>query len=223
MGNQVKSNFMNMKTLIKPVKTMLCNHLGFVILLSKTVFIMKTILLHFSILAIISLSSCQPEERHTDIKSEDFVQIASNFRSESEIVIVPGTEHYMGQFSHRVFLDNMFEAIYAGQITAYDFLDNVMSIEDVKYIQSHIDTVAMQDFETGLIDTVLIEEVLNPDDVVKIFTNEDWFFDKENFTVVKKVVSITFTTLKMDLKGDPIGYEILFKIYFNGREEDISS
>lgn len=180
---------------------------------------MKTFILLLFSLIVMSFSACQSNERNTDTSRSDFEQIATNFRSESEIVIQQGTEHYMGQFKHRVFLDYIFEAIYAGEITAYDFLDNPMSIEDVKYIQSHVDTTEMEDFETGLIDTILIEEKLNPDDVVKVFTNEDWFFDKENFTIEKEVVSITFTTLKLDLKGDPIGYEILFKIYFNGRDD----
>lgn len=180
---------------------------------------MKNSFLLFTVLSLLSLASCQPENRNTDVKSDDFEKIASNFRSESDIVVQSGTEDYMGQFKHRAFLDNIFDALLAGNIVAYDFMDNPMTVEDVRYLKSHVDTAEIEDFETGKIDTVVIEEELNPDDVVKVFTNEDWYFDKENFTIEKKVISITFTTLKLDLKGDPIGYEILFKIYFNGQEE----
>ena len=169
-------------------------------------------------------TSCQQGEGkynadYTLATDENFKQIAAGFRSEAEIVIVKGTENYMGQFNHRVLIEDMFEAIYSGKIKAYDFMDNPMSIDEVKYIQSHTDTAEIEDIETGKLDSVLIVEELNPDEVVKIFTVEDWYLDKETFRMEKKMISMTLTTLKLDLNGDPIGYEILFKVYLDGRDQ----
>jgi len=84
----------------------------------------------------------------------DFKQIATAFRSESEIVVAPGAEDYMGQFNHKVLLDDIFEAIYAGKIIAYDFYDEPLSIEDVKYLHSHTDTAEIENIETGEVEEV---------------------------------------------------------------------
>jgi len=75
----------------------------------------------------------------------------------------------------------------------------------------------LENFETGELESVVITEELNPDDVVKVFMVEDWFLDKETFTMEKRVVSMTLCTLKLDLEGDSIGVEILFKIYLDGK------
>ena len=101
---------------------------------------------------------------------------------------------------------------------AYDYLDNPMTIEEIKWIESHVDTVAVENFETGKLDTILVEEVLNKEDVVKVFISEDWFFDKESFNLTKDVINLTLTTLKFDPDGNEIGYEVLFKVYFNGKK-----
>lgn len=180
---------------------------------------MKSFGIIFSTLLILSITACQQQEVESDSGGEDIKQIASNFRSESDIVVEPGTENYMGHFDHKGFIEDVFQAIFDGNIQAYDFLDNPMSIEDVKYIYSHQEAAEVEDIETGAIDSIMIEESLNPDDVVKIFTTEDWYFDKKNFKIEKKVVSITFTTLKFDLDGEPIGFEILFKVFFDGRDQ----
>ena len=169
------------------------------------------------------LTACQPiNEADTsgDVTLNDnYKQIAFNFRSESEIVIEEGSESYMGRFDNRAMLDEIFEAIYAGKIKAYNFLDDPLSIEEVKYMQSHSDTAEVEDIETGELEMVLITEELNPDEVIKIFTVEDWFLDTETFMMKKKMISMTLTTLKFNREGDPFGYEILFKIYLDGRDQ----
>lgn len=185
---------------------------------------MKNLILLIASISVTLVSACnQVDEGNSSDASlpsnEGKKQIASNFRSESNIVFEEAAASYMGQFKHREFLALIFDAIYAGNIRAYDFLDDPIPIEDIKYMQSHIDTTEVENIETGVMETVLIEEVLNPDEVVKIFTSEDWFLNKENFTIEKKVISMTLTTLKLDLEGDPIGYEILFKIYLDGRDQ----
>lgn len=170
-------------------------------------------------ITMLAITSCQPEVNDSAEIEKNVKKVASNFRSESDIVVAAGTEHYMGQFNHEAFVVEIFKAIYDGKVQAYDFLDNPLSLEEVKYIESHIDTAEVEDIETGFIDTVLIEERLNPDDVVKIFTAEDWYINTENFSLEKKVISVTLTTLKLNLEGDPIGYDILFKVYFDGRDQ----
>jgi hypothetical protein len=148
----------------------------------------------------------------------DLKQIAFNFRSESNIAVEAGTADYMGRFDHKVLIDDIFEAIYAGKLRAYSFMDDPLTIEEVKYMHSHTDTTLLENFETGEMEAVVITEELNPDDVVRAYVVEDWFLDKETFTMEKRMVSMTLCTLKLDLEGEPIGHEILFKIYLDGRD-----
>jgi len=166
------------------------------------------------------LVSCQPDSNNTGEPelNKDFEQIAFNFRSESNIVVEDGTANYMGRFDHKVLINDILEAIYAGKLRAYSFMDDPLTIEEVKYMQSHTDTTLLENFETGEMESVVIIEELNPDDVVKAFVVEDWFLDKETFTMEKRVVSMTLCTLKLNLEGDPIGYDILLKIYLDGRD-----
>ena len=183
---------------------------------------MKNLVLLLTATTVILLSSCQPNGNNDGDNgfgtiNENFTQIGFNFRSESDIVVADGTGDYMGRFDHKVLIDEIFEAIYAGKIQAYNFLDDALTIEEVEYLQSHSDTAEVENIETGVLESVLITEELNPDEVVKLFMVEDWFLDKETFTMEKKVVSMTLCTLKLNLEGDPIGYEILFKIYLDGR------
>ena len=182
---------------------------------------MKNLNLLLAATSFLILSSCQPGGTNNGADgapelNENLKQIAFNFRSESNIVVEDGTADYMGQFDHKVLLDDIFEAIYAGKIQAFDFMDDPLTIEEVQYKQSHTDTTLLENFETGELESVVITEELNPDDVVKVFMVEDWFLDKESFKMEKKVVSMTLCTLKLDLEGDPIGHEILFKIYLDG-------
>ena len=185
---------------------------------------MKTPVLLFSLVVLQLATSCQQDggKRDTDYSlatDQSYKQIANAFRSEAEIVVAQGAEDYMGQFNHKILLDDMFEAIYEGRIKAYDHMNNPLTIEEVQYIQSHTDTAEIEDIETGKIESVLIVEELNPDEVVKIFTVEDWYLDKETFRMEKKMISMTLTTLKLNLEGDPIGYEILFKVFLDGRDQ----
>ena len=171
------------------------------------------------LITMLFLVACQGDNmKGGDVAMDgNFKQIATNFRSESDILVDESAQEYMGEFDHSTFLNDLFEAIFAGKLIAYDFLDNPLSIDEVRYLYSHTDTTEVEDIDTGEMDTVLIVEELNPDDVVKIFTAEDWYFDEESFRLEKKVISMTLTTLKLDLEGEPIGYEILFKVYFNDR------
>jgi len=180
---------------------------------------MKTPNLLLAATSFLILSSCEPDDNSDGAPelNENLKQIAFNFRSESYIVVEDGTADYMGQFDHKVLLDDIFEAIYAGKIQAFDFMDDPLTIEEVQYKQSHTDTTLLENFETGELESVVITEELNPDDVVKVFMVEDWFLDKETFKMEKRVVSMTLCTLKLDLEGDSIGVEILFKIYLDGK------
>ncbi|MBL4754174.1 MAG: hypothetical protein JKY52_11365 [Flavobacteriales bacterium] len=185
---------------------------------------MKFPLLFFGLALIQLATSCQQGGGKNDpdyslATDQSYTQIANAFRSESKIVVEEGTENYMGQFNHKLLIEDMFEAIYAGRIKAYDYMDTPLTIEEVQYIQSHTDTADIEDIETGEVESVVIIEELNPDEVVKVFTVEDWYLNKETFKMEKKMISMTLTTLKLNLEGDPIGYEILFKVFLDGRDQ----
>jgi len=175
---------------------------------------------YFTILFLITvISACNNDNVQGDKENilPKSIQLASNFRSETNIITPEGQEIFFGSIDNNRLIDEIFKAIYSGKVQAYDYLDNPMTIEEIKWIESHVDTVFVENFETGNYETLIVEEVLNIEDVVKVFVSEDWYFDKESFNLTKDVINLTLTTLKFDLEGNEIGYEVLFKVYFNGK------
>ncbi len=178
----------------------------------------KTILYIFVLLS--SMVACvnnSEQSDHTSLAHKD-LKLAANFRSETNIIVPDGQEEFFGSFDNDLLIDEIFKAVYGGKVQAYDYLDNPMTIEEIKWIQSHVDTIVVENFETGILDTMIVEETLNKDDVVRVYISEDWFFNKETFGLTKEVHNLTLTTLKFDLEGNEIGHDVLFKVYFNGKK-----
>ena len=117
-------------------------------------------------------------------------------------------------------VDATFEAIYNGQIIAYDLLNEPLSIEDIKSIEHSIDTIAVENIQSGEMEMQILEMMLNRStDYVKIFVKENWDFDPKEFKMKKEVVNMTFTKIKFDLEtGESLGYEALFTVYFSGHK-----
>ena len=81
--------------------------------------------------------------------NENLVLIGSKFRSESDILAPKSEEDYLGNFNNKLLLDEVFKAIYEGRVQCYDYLDNPLSIEDVRKMESSVDTTLVENFETG--------------------------------------------------------------------------
>ncbi|PCH94326.1 MAG: hypothetical protein COB85_05730 [Bacteroidetes bacterium] len=158
-----------------------------------------------------------------DISSAELVLLASNFRSEAAIIVDPHDEEWIGKFDNTTLIDDIFDKIYDGSLVPYDLLNNKMEIEEIKRIEFSVDTLLMEDFETGELTETVIEESLARDEITKIFLREDWYYDRGDFNIKKEVVSVTLTTKKYDLKGDFVGYQALFVVYMNGKGPTKSS
>ena len=156
-------------------------------------------------------------DESSNVPSE-FVRIAENFRSEASIVVSEDDEVWIGKFDNKKLIDATFEAIYNGEIIAYDLLNEPLSIEHVKSIEHSIDTIAVEDIQTGEMLQQIIEVKLErSSDYVKVFVKENWDFDPKSFKLKKEVVNMTFTKIKFDYQtGEALGYEALFTVYFAG-------
>ena len=156
----------------------------------------------------------------SSISSVEYFRIAENFRSEASIVVSEDDEVWIGKFDNKKLIDATFEAIYNGDIIAYDLLNEPLSIDFIKSIEHSIDTIVVENFETGEKEMNIIEIMLNRStDYVKVFVKENWDFDPKEFKMKKEVVNMTFTKIKFDLEtGEALGYEALFTVYFSGHQ-----
>lgn len=142
--------------------------------------------------------------------------IAKGFRSEALIQIREEDEMWYGKIDQKKLVDAIFEAVYDGRVTAYDFIsDEPLSIEEVKEIESSIDTLYIENFETGELEMKVVEADLRRDEITKVFLKEDWYFDEENFRLDKKVLGLAFAKESYDSKGNLRGHEPLFIVYFD--------
>ena len=144
--------------------------------------------------------------------------IAEGFRSEALIEFPEEDEMWRGKIDQHILVNAIFDAIYEGRVKPYDFItDDPLTIEDVKAIESSIDTIYMEDFETGEIQMKVLEDELRRDEITKVFFKEDWYFDTANFKMEKKVIGISLAIESYDSSGNLRGYEPLFIVYFDER------
>lgn len=144
--------------------------------------------------------------------------IAEGLRSEALIVFPEEDETWLGKIDQKMLVNAIFDAIYEGRVKPYDFItDDPLSIEDVKAIESSIDTIYIEDFETGEIEMKVVEDELRRDEITKVFVKEDWYFDTANFKMEKKVIGISLAIENYDENGNLRGYTPLFIVYFDER------
>jgi len=180
---------------------------------------MKNYLLFLAAILIAITNSCSTnnnENQQSASNRENRVALAEKFRSESIIVITDEDEQWIGTFDNSRLVDAVFDRIYDGSVIPYDLMDNPMTIEDIKWLESSIDTIYMENVETGELEETIIHEDLQRGDITKIFVKENWYLDEENFNIEKEVINITLATKKYDKSGDMVGYEALFTVYLNG-------
>jgi len=168
-----------------------------------------------------NIESEQSSEGNTQ-SAEEHMLLAKNFRSEAAIIVEPQDEEWIGKFDNMALVNDIFKRIYDSTLTPYDLLNNKLPIAEIKLIEYSLDTIYIEDFESGDLNETVVEESLERDEITKIFLREDWYYDKQNFNIEKEVVSITLTTKKFDLEGNFLGYRALFVVYMNGKEPENS-
>ena len=106
------------------------------------------------------------------------------------------TDFCLRKLDKASFVDYIFEAVYAEELTPYDFFDEtVLTIDDIQKLENN------PEFDRNKIAKVQYEEA--------------WYYDKQNNTMIKKVHSIMLAYEIYNSQGEIKGYKPAFKVYFN--------
>ena len=175
---------------------------------------MKKIALLFSVSALLFIFSCKNNDtsdknliteriqydvliKSPDVELDWWVQNIEGAKRESLIKMI---------------MDN----VYNGNIKAYDFLDNPLSVEEVKNIGKRNDTLFMPSMEPPYDDsTVVINETLKINDITKLRFLEEWKIDPKTLQIEKRVLGLAPMKQDFDANGELRGFKQLFWIYFD--------
>lgn len=103
------------------------------------------------------------------------------------------TEHCLSRLERRLFVDQVFDAVYKNQAQAYSYLNNQeLSVSDIKALEE--------------------QEEFNRDKVAKLQFWETWHFDEEQVIMTKKVHAILLAYEFMTEEGELRGYKAAFYI-----------
>jgi hypothetical protein len=168
----------------------------------------------FPILLLIIISCSQNEEKAIITEKIQYDVNIKNTNSDYD----PWIENI--SFSQRLeFVQNLMDAAYKGQVKAYDYFNNPLSLAELQNIG--VDTIyktltriypPYEEF-----DTIIVSQI-NIQDINKIRFLEEWKMDKENLVFEKKVIGIAPVIDKFDTEGNFLGKQPLFWIYPEGKQ-----
>ncbi len=160
---------------------------------------------YLSVIAIVAMVACnhpQQENKTVYIKTDSVEGklIADTIIYDVYINNLDSTDKWTDEclqyLKKDVLFGEVFDNIYNGKITAYNFFTKEpLSIEDVKEIQSSPE--------------------FSEDAIGKIQFREVWYFDGETQVMNKKVISMIFGLELYNNLGELKGYRPLFKIQTN--------
>src|SRR5205085_9666009 len=98
-------------------------------------------------------------------------------------------------------IDVIHDAVLEGTLTAYnanidDEFTTPLTQTEVAAIGARHDTTLVTNPTTGLDSSVLINEELNRDNIIKFRIKEDWFFDKQRSVMDVRIIGIAPIILK---------------------------
>ncbi len=114
------------------------------------------------------------------------------------------------------FMQMLMNNLQEGAITAYDdeeFL-KPKTIEEIKNGFERIDTVQIEDLDTGIPRDTVIKTPIKLDQVYTIRVKEDWFFDKQRSVMDVRILGICPVMQLLDKEGNFKGWLGMFWIYF---------
>ena len=126
----------------------------------------------------------------------------------------------INQSARLIFVQNLLDAAYDGNVKAYDYFNNSLSLDELKSIG--VDTLyktltrttpPYEEFDTLIINRINIR------DINKIRLLEEWRMDKNNLVFEKKVIAIAPVIDKYDTEGNLLGKQPLFWIYPEGKPD----
>jgi len=114
------------------------------------------------------------------------------------------------------FIQNLINAAFSGEVIAYDYFNNQLTIDQLKMIGA--DTVyrtLIRPFAPyDEYDTVIITK-LDYEDIKRIRFLEEWQYDENEIVVDKKVIGIAPLIEKIDSEGNMLAVQLLFWLYFD--------
>ena len=166
------------------------------------------------ILLIASITACKQQGSEPSVTGKaktlkdttllDFQSIAESIRYD---VIIKNpdpddewTETCLKGLDREKLVDEVYKAIYAGKVKAYDYYtDDPMSVKQVKEIEKQAESDGAE--------------------VAKVQFLEDWFFDPVTFNLYKKVHFIMLAYELLDENGKVRSYKAAFYVPFGLGEE----
>ena len=110
------------------------------------------------------------------------------------------TETCLKGLDRKKLVDEVYKAIYAGKVKAYDYYtDDPMSVKQIKEIEKQAESDGAE--------------------VAKVQFLEDWHFDPVTFNLYKKVHFIMLAYELLDEKGNVRSYKAAFYVPFGLEEE----
>ncbi len=122
-------------------------------------------------------------------------------------------EEYWQSINKNVNHDQLFntiaEAVLSGKKKAYNLLtDSVITVDELK-------TMVTTDATPAVVDSNESEPKVGSSDISMLRMREKWVFNKEKFSLEKKVIRIDLTYKKLDEYGKHIGDKPLFYVYLD--------
>lgn len=122
------------------------------------------------------------------------------------------------QSNFKALFDVIKDGIVEGTITAYDPIDDQfkspLTKDEVLAKLASADTSMEEDFETGELIEVIVENVILASDMRRYELKEDWFFDKQRSVQEARIIGISPQVIKKDESGNEVGRTSLFWIYY---------
>lgn len=141
------------------------------------------------------------------------VQIAREFRSESLIEYNTEEAKWYGEVDKKRLLDFIYDAAHSGNHEVYDYLTwNVLTQQDIRNIEMTSDTVLVENYETGEMETKVISDTIRKEDITKLYVWEDWYFNDTESHLSKNVKAVGLGVNAYDESGSVMGHRILYVV-----------
>lgn len=108
------------------------------------------------------------------------------------------------------------DAVEKGNAKAYSYGDNkLLSENDVKNVFLPVDTVSVFDLDSGKELEQVRQFELNRKAVQKMRVKQEWYFDKDAFTMTSRVLAVAPLETIFNADGSERGDAPIFWVYFN--------
>jgi hypothetical protein len=106
------------------------------------------------------------------------------------------TEECLSHLDRRGLVDMVFDAVYRNELIPYDYITNrELTVKDIKSLED--------------------DPEFNRENIGKIQFNEEWYFDRVNLRMEKRVNSISLGYEVFDVNGSLRGYKPAFMVRLN--------